>query len=200
MNNPIAKDPRPNGRLGAMLRDLQRQLTSQTNEHELKLYLDQALLEFEALYRKGSSDFSNDAITLLKTARVCERALQDFVDISMDIIDVRWKEEALELMHDLHRLSFHFEEIAIRQRIEKEYRELHQRLDDLPSEGITSAEAERNRRLASLNKEAPKCRKCGSQMVASASQSAAWWACSTFPKCFSRAWLTKKQRRYFEGN
>jgi len=199
MNNPIATDPRPIDDLGEMLRDLQRQLKSQTNEHELKQYLDQTLLEFEALYRKGSSDFSSNTITLLKAARACNRALQDFTDISMDIIDVRSKEEALELMHDLHKLSFHFEEIAIRQRIEKEYRELHQRLDDLPSEGITSAEAEKNRRLASLNKEAPKCRKCGSQMVARASQSAAWWACSTFPKCFSRAWLTKKQRQYFEG-
>jgi hypothetical protein len=179
---------------------LDERLSTQTDEHELLKFLDSALLEFEAMYRADRRSFSDDVVDKLKAARECHRALPSFIEICEDIEDVPIKEEAEDLMHRLHEIAVHFGDFAVRARIEKEYRGLREQLNKLPSAGGDPYEMERNRRISILNREAPTCemRNCGSPMVISASKTSAWWRCSTFPKCFSRKSLTKKQRAYLE--
>lgn len=187
-------------KLDSSLGILDEQLRTQTDEHKLIKYLDAALPEFEALYRADPRSFSDDIVDKLKAARECHLALPTFIEVCEDIEGVPIKEEAEDLMHRLHEIAVHFGDFAVRARVEKEYRGVKEKLNDLPSAGSDPYDMERNRRINILNRDAPTCNKrnCGSPMVISASKTSAWWRCSTFPKCYGRKWLTKKQRAYLE--
>ena len=194
----MSDDPR--NKLLSAISVLDERLSTQTDEHELIKSLDAALLEFEALYRADPRSFSDDIVDKLKAARECHRALPAFIEICEDIEDVRVKEEAEDLMHQLHEVAVHFGNFAVRDRIEKEYRGLKEQLNKLPSAGSDPYDMERNRRINILNREAPNCDKpnCGAPMTIRVSKTNAWWGCSTFPKCYGHKRLTKKQRAYLE--
>jgi len=196
--NALAKIHGSNDFLNTTLSGLYEQLMNEINEERLKLYIDDALPVFKFFYRQDSSRFSEEHIALLRNAGECQNALSEFIEVCEEItsIPIRVREEARELMDRLHELSGGFRDYAIRRRVEKEYRELQERYSSLPSKGIAVIEAERNKRITRLNIEAPSCGKCGEPMLLRTSRSgAAWWGCSTFPKCYGRSWLTKKQRR-----
>lgn len=185
-----------NVRLEKALAELQGQLTVQSDEQKLKQFLDAAIPEFESLYREARSAFTTDVVTQLQDVRACQSALQEFIEICEDIADVRSKEEARELKDRLRDISSHFENYPVCGRIEKEYRGLSQALVTLPSESDAKTDVKLNSRIAQLNGDPPECRKCGSPMVLHLGRSTPFWGCSTFPKCYSRKWLTKKQRRF----
>jgi hypothetical protein len=190
----------PDTRVTDALAALQAQLNHEVDEYELKDILDRALPEFDHLSQDDRRLLHTEVINQLKTARACQRALEDFIDLREDIADVRSMEEALGLRDELRDISSHFEGFAVRGRVEKEYRELTERLRNLPSEAEARSDTELKLRIAKLNGDPPKCRKCGAPMILHLGRTTPFWGCSTFPRCYSRRWLTKKQRKYLGIN
>ena len=184
--------------LNDLLDRINKMLAGQTNEHELQQCLTSSLNDAEAFYREDRTPFTPDIIDNLKGIRDCHQALQEFLEVCEDLADVRSKEEARELKDQLREISSHFEHHAIRARVEKEYRELSQRLVELPSESEAHTETKLKRRISQLNGDPPDCKSCGSPMILHLGRRKPFWGCSTFPKCYGRKWLTREQRRFLE--
>lgn len=173
--------------------DLQAILASCPNEHEVLQALEEKLQNLRGLYRSHRSEFTAEIIGFLKALAPVEQALREFIDGLQDKGWVHTRDDAEDLASRFHdvadRLSNHF----VRKRVEKEIRELVEKAKSLPLASAVEADAERRRRVARLEEEAPNCRRCNCKMVLRESQHGYFWGCSTFPECFAKRWLSKKE-------
>lgn len=137
-------------------------------------------------WRTDSKQFTeNDIRILQKTSRQLD-ALKAFLLEQEDFPDLATVENADEVIGRLYAILEHLDGLAVAARVHKEIRELIERKAIMPAESDRKKSAALARAMSRLTREAPLCKKCGSQMALRQGNGAYFWGFSTFPRCWSK--------------
>ncbi len=171
-------------------------LDSNPNERHLLDLIDQNLTSLRSRYRTHRSEFTDGAIQFLKSLSPFQEALREFIDAIEEKDWIRTRDDAQELAGRFGELRDRLFPHLVFKRAEKELREVTSKAQSLPFAAVVAGEAEFNRRLAHLERNAQPCQKCGAKMALRESQHGYFWGCSTFPQCFSRRWLSSEESEF----
>lgn len=179
-----------------VITDIRSALDAQTNERALLELIDNGLCELRSGYRQSRSEFSEEAILFLKSLSAIQDALREFIEAIEEKNWVHTRDDAHEMATRFHEFNVRLSPHIVSKRAEKEMRELVAKSMMLPFAAIIEGNSDFSRRKNALEKIAKPCRKCGSRMVLRESQYGLFWGCSTFPKCFSRRWLSAEDTEH----
>jgi len=178
-----------------LLADLHRALETSANERQLLVFISECLSSLRALYREHRAEFSDEAVVFLKSLVSVQDSLREFIEAVEEKDWVRTRDDTQELAARFgelkERLSPHF----VAKRAEKEFREVVEKGQSLPFAAVVAGEAQVRQQCSQLESTVQPCQKCGSKMVLRESQHGYFWGCSTFPKCFSRRWLSAEESK-----
>ena len=175
------------------------ELEKSPNEHRVLEYIQKGLDLLRSRYRSAKNAFTPGEIKFLESLSGYREIIQEFFDAIDDAVDVRTKDDAIEVATRFIDISEKLGSITLAKRALKEARELAEKVERLPSAHHSAEEAEKRRRESLLSKDAPSCKKCTARMRLRESQFGYFWGCSRFPDCFSRRRLTKSEADVLYG-
>jgi hypothetical protein len=178
-----------------LVADLRRALEANANERQLLEFIGEHLSSLRALYREQRADFTEEAVVFLKSLSSVQDSLRKLVEAVEEKEWVRTRDDAQELAARFgelkERLSPHF----VAKRAEKEFRDVVEKGQSLPFAAVVAGEVQFQHQRSQLESAVQPCQKCGSKMVLRESMHGYFWGCSTFPKCFSRRWLSAEESK-----
>ena len=173
--------------------EIRAALDSKTKESELLTLIENRLSELRQRYKSNRSEFTGEEIEFLKSLSPLQEALREFGEAIEEKEWVRTRDDAQELASRFGELRDRLSPYLVSKRAEKEIRDILASAQALPFAAVSAGQAEFGRRRATLENSAKACVKCGAKMVLRESQHGYFWGCSTFPRCFSRKWLSKDE-------
>jgi hypothetical protein len=178
-----------------LLADLHRTLETNANERQILEFIGDCLSSLRTMYQNDRAEFTDEVVVFLKSLTLVQDSLREFVEALEEKEWIRTRDDAQELAARLgefkERLSPHF----VAKRAEKELREIVAKAQSLPFAAVVASDANLRHRCLQLEAAVQPCQKCGNKMVLRESQHGYFWGCSTFPKCFSRRWLSAKESK-----
>lgn len=178
-----------------LLADLHRSLETNANERQLLEFIGECLSSLRAMYRNSRAGFTDEVVAFLKSLTSVQDCLREFVEAMEEKDWVRTRDDAQEIAARFGELAERLSPHLVAKRAEKEFREVAARAQALPFAAVVAGEAEFRHQCSQLERAVQPCQKCGSKMVLRESQHGYFWGCSTFPKCFSRRWLSVEESK-----
>lgn len=178
---------------------LRKELAQSSEENKLLAFVRQTLDELREKYKSEKSSFSAQEITFLsEVSRTVGITLQDFIDALEEASVIQYQEDAQEVAIRFSEIAERLSPYLVAKRAQKEARELIEKFHELPSRKTGAAET----RLKQLEHLAPICpiHKEHGKMKLRESQFGVFWGCDTFPLCFGKRSLTKKERFQLWGD
>ncbi len=173
--------------------ELRNLLANEVNENRLYKIGSDLLNELRQAWPNQKADFKQADINWLKEARDKLYVVRSFIDLQSDFDYITTSDDANDTINELVVLAEQLEGLKVAKRIEKEVREIHEKLKQLPSASDRKLSSELNQAIATLNSQAPSCRKCGSKMVIREGHGEYFWGCPRFPECWGKRWLSKQE-------
>lgn len=178
-----------------LLADLHRALETNANERQLLEFIGECLSSLRAMYRNSRADFTHEAVAFLKSLTSVQGSLREFAEAIEEKDWVRTRDDAQELAARFGELSERLSPHFVAKRAEKEFREVVAKAQSLPFAAVVAGEANFRHLCFQLENAVQPCQKCGRKMVLRESHHGYFWGCSTFPKCFSRRWLSAEESK-----
>lgn len=178
-----------------LLAEIHRSLETNANERQLLEFIGERLSSLRAMYRNSRDEFTDEVVAFLKSLASVQDCLREFVEAMEDKDWVRTRDDAHEIAARFGELAERLNPHLVAKKAEKEFREVVARAQSLPFAAVVAGEAEFRHQCSQLERATQPCQKCGSKMVLRESQHGYFWGCSTFPKCFSRRWLSAEESR-----
>ena len=172
-------------------------LEKETNEEFLLEEGQRRLNELRQLWRASKSAYSTDDVSNLKKAASQLNAVQMFCDEEEEFEYISDKDDANDVIGRLYPIVEALDSLAVAGRVQKEIRELLERMKTMPTSAAKHRSAALNQAIQRLTAKAPNCRKGHGRMVLREGNGSHFWGCSTFPKCWSKRWLTKNELAQF---
>jgi hypothetical protein len=177
---------------------LKRGIDTMADEVKLQDLILQSLQELRAQYRQSSDRFSPDLIVELQRAARLAEAIHEFRDAVDDASDARTRDEAMDVAGQLESLRARLWPEMLARRLDKELRELAERVASLPEAHTLKRGAVQRRIVMELESAAAPCTRCGRRVVLRETADGAFWSCSTFPRCFSSRPLKRDEWKSLE--
>lgn len=178
-----------------LLADLHHALERNANEHQLLDVIGECLSSLRAMYPHSRAEFTNEVVAFLNSLKSVQGCLCEFVDALEEKEWVRTRDDAQEIAARFGELAECLSPYLVAKRAEKEFREIVARAQALPFAAVVAGEAEFRHQCSQLQIAVQPCQKCGSSMVLRKSKNGYFWGCSTFPKCFSRRYLSAEESK-----
>jgi len=172
---------------------LHRALETNANERQLLDFIDDRLSLLLAIYRERRAEFTDETVVFLRSLTPVQDSLREFIEAVEEKDSIRTRDDAQELAARLAELTERLAPHLVAKRADKEFREVVANAQSLPFAAVVAGEANFRHRHSQLESSAPLCQKCGNKMVLRESPHGYFWGCSTFPKCFSRRWLSAEE-------
>lgn len=176
-----------------LIAEIHSALDSNTREFELLALIENRLTVLRQRYKTHRNEFSSEGIEFLRSLSPLQEALREFGETIDEKDWVRTRDDAQEIASRFSDLAELLSPYLVSKRAEMEIRDVLAKAKTLPFAAVSAGEAEFKRRFFALESTAKPCLKCGAKMVLRESQYGYFWGCSTFPRCFSRKWLTKEE-------
>ena len=174
-----------------LLADLHRTLETNANEHQLLNLIDESL----SFYRERRAEFTGETVAFLESLMPIQDSLREFIEAVEEKNWVRTRDDAHELAARFGELKERLTPHFVAKRAEKEFREVVAKAQSLPFAAVVAGETTFRHLCSQLESSVKPCQKCGNKMVLRESQHGYFWGCSTFPKCFSRRWLSAEESK-----
>ena len=168
------------------------------SEEELHKTLSTQLDALRDIYRRNRVAFSQEHIAFLKTVGQMDKAVMAFIELKEELEDVYDIEDYARLMATLGDIRNALRGSAVAKRIEKEMRELREKLPDLEQQKIVVEGTKISTKILQLEQNAPCCRR-GHHMILRKSESEYFWGCSEFPHCFLTKRLTRGEEEFLNS-
>jgi hypothetical protein len=178
-----------------LLADLHSALETNANERKLLDFIDECLSLLRTIYRERRAEFTDEAIVFLKSLTSVQDSLRELIEAIEDKDWIRTRDDAQELAARFGELKERLTPHFVAKRAEKEFREVVANAQSLPFAAVVAGEANFRHLCSQLESSMKPCQKCGSKMVLRESQHGYFWGCSTFPKCFSRRWMSAEESK-----
>jgi hypothetical protein len=168
------------------------------SEEELHKTLSTQLDTLRNIHRRNRAAFSQEHITFLKTIGQMDKAVLTFIELKEELEDVYDIADYTRLMSILGDIWAALRGAAVVKRVEKEMRELRERLPDLEKQHILLAGVKLSTKLSQLEHNAPNCRR-GHRMIIRQGGSEYFWGCSEFPHCFLTRQLARGETDFLNA-
>jgi hypothetical protein len=168
------------------------------SEEELHKTLSTQLDILRDIYRHNRAAFSQEHIAFLKTVGQMDKAVMTFIELKEELEDVHDIEDYVRLMTILGDLQNALRGSAVAKRVEKEMRELRERLPDLEQRNIVLQGMKISAKIIQLEHNAPHCRR-GHRMIIRVAESEYFWGCSKFPHCFFTRKLSRGEEDFLNS-
>jgi ssDNA-binding Zn-finger/Zn-ribbon topoisomerase 1 len=123
-------------------------------------------------------------------------AIFDFTDTCEEIHYATNLEDYHSIYERLNKFLNIFENCAMVQRIEKEIREISDKLPKIVKNENDILRAKLNKKINVLESNSPLCKNGHEMVIREDGKGGFFWGCSLFPECFSRRWLNKEQIKF----
>lgn len=181
-------------KLDQKIQDLKRLTYTEVNEKNIIEKGKSIFDDISEQMGNNRSQFSDPQIELIDDLTDIRKVLKRFVEEQADFAHIATREEVDEVVGRLYEVVERVEGLAVEGRVNKEIRELVERKASLPHEAGMKKSSELQSAIRRLSGNSPPCYKCGKIMVLRDSEHGYFWGCSTFPTCFAKKSLTKKER------
>ena len=178
-----------------MINGLVQVLSEVYAEEELHKTLSTQLDVLRDIYRHNRAAFSQEHIAFLKTVGQMDKAVMTFIELKEELEDVYDIEDYTRLMAILEDIQNALRGSAVAKRVEKETRELREKLPDLAQQNIVVEGMKISAKIRQLERNAPNCKR-RHRMIIRQGESEYFWGCSEFPHCFLTERLTRKEEEF----
>lgn len=176
-------------------------LATTTSEDQVLAKLHATLEELRSSYAHDATPFTPALVKRLQVLSAIERAVDMFVTIRADLTSVEDLDDYRELRRELVRLERSVGAAAVRQRIDKEIRQLDEQKGSFELASRDRAEIDERGRLNAIARHPPKCVASAHDMVLLTSpQGRSYWRCKAYPICEHRQSLSPDERAYLAGD
>ena len=178
----------------AAILELEQAILTCPDENRLYELFSTTLGRLRRLYQSNPQALTPLQIARLRKLREHTRLLSQFIELQQNMLNIHNAAQCLKFIAKLESLAEPFHNCAVVQRIQKEIRELHEKLpmfQEREQAMLNVLVRIRGRQLENL---APHCRR-GHPMVICRGPNGYFWGCSRFPRCKDRLTLSAYEKK-----
>ena len=149
-------------------------------------------------YRTSRAEFTEDHFQFLRKVSGLRAHLTLFIELQEDLRDVADLESYEFLRDKLEAIKDGLAGLAVCKRVEKELRELRERLPRVHQQEAVLRESRRTGRIRELEANGPRC-PWRHEMVVREGPGGYFWGCGRFPDCRSTKQLSRDEEEFLEG-
>ena len=161
------------------------------------------LNELRDAWRDNKSEYSDEDIESLRLAASQLDAVEQFIEEEEEFEYISDRDDVDEVIARLYPLVEATSKLAVAGRIQKEIRELVQRKQEMPTKASRQRSAKIANAIRSLSADAPECPNPDHKnpikfVLREGPPGYFFWGCPTFPQCWWKRNLSRKEQTLFD--
>jgi ssDNA-binding Zn-finger/Zn-ribbon topoisomerase 1 len=179
-----------------IIRKFEYELNNTISEDSLYKILSEKLKDLESSPEYTYNSLSFDDKKTIEKYNEYLKYLETFIDLKDEINNIADFMHYKEVKNDLERLAEIFNGCAVSKRIDKELRELNEKIPDINQKERLIKDSKLNSKIHQLEKRCPKCPRKHNMVIRQGGVDGWFWGCSRFPDCFFTKKLSNKEWDY----